>query len=128
MINRGFRYLSKYPGYPIVRVRFGVDTDIYADDTGNDYKIGNNNSFCSSFIWLAVVLPFTLFIAWCIVETILAFSQWRAAEKLRKKTREQIEKFPKEIEELNPQFKVLDKNRFISASCYFQVRPYFLRL
>ena len=110
------------PGYPLIRVRFGVDYDIYYHDEANDHKIGNCHPILSVYIWMAIVLLATLFIAWCIVETLIAYAQWIAADEIRERTRKQIEKFPAEIQKLDPKFKLMDKNKFISASCYHSVR------
>ena len=121
MIRRPYQYARNAPGYPVIRIRFGVDYDIYAADSSIDWKIGNSNGGLCSFLWLAIVLPLTLFLAWCIVETLIAYVNWMAAEEIRKKTRKQIEKFPEQIKKLDPNFKLMEKKRFMSASCYHAV-------
>ncbi|XP_075244393.1 uncharacterized protein LOC142338497 isoform X2 [Convolutriloba macropyga] len=123
MIRRPYQYARNAPGYPVIRIRFGVDYDIYAADSSIDWKIGNSNGGLCSFLWLAIVLPLTLFLAWCIVETLIAYVNWMAAEEIRKKTRKQIEKFPEQIKKLDPNFKLMEKKRFMSASCYHAKPP-----
>ena len=116
-----FRYGDGAAGYPVIRIRFGVDTDLYVKDSDYDQEIGNCHPALTPYLWVAIVLPLTLLAAWCIVETLLAYAAWIAADEIRERTRQQIEDFPRQIMELKPHIDPMSKEKFLSAACYYYV-------
>ena len=121
-LSHPFIYGDRPPGYPIIRIRFGTDHDIRADDNSNDQQIGNCHDILTPYLWVAIVLPLTLLAAWGIIEVLLAYGGWIARDEIRERTRKQIADFPRQIYELRPAINLMDKKRFMSASCYYTVR------